>query len=535
MSILFLLLIFTTSLFAQTKQPNVIVILADDMGWNDVGYHGSEVKTPTLDRLIREGVELNNYYVHPACSPTRSALMTGKSALRLGILNPISKNAEKGLPLSETIMPQYFKKNEYQTWLVGKWHLGRFKKENWPNNRGFDHFYGFLTGAIGYFDHVHGGGYDWQRNGENLREEGYTTHLMTKEAIKLIEERKKDKPFLLDLSYAAPHLPNEAPAITTAEYDHIADKKRSIHAAMITEMDKGIQQIYETLEKEGLLDNTIIWFSSDNGGLNAPPNVRKNHLVVKMAEMWGRPIPNKYHEFVRGNIEDGASDNNPLKGGKQTVYEGGVRVPAFIYAPKLLKQQKIESRITINDLLPTLASAVALDNFDFKEKDGRSQWDFLRGKTTQADIPDFVIQAKGNYAFYRDSWKIIVKVGKKPELYDLSKDPTEQNNIAQIHPQIVASLKKAMEDLPRGAPIDFLLEDLYVDSGFFGGEEDRAPWAGVEGRNLAKATVKTGNPAQNSTAEERYALPIIYWGPMLLLAGLIGWNLNQRQQKRKGV
>ncbi|MBX2872667.1 MAG: sulfatase-like hydrolase/transferase, partial [Saprospiraceae bacterium] len=122
--------------------PNVVLIVIDDMGWNDVGYHGSEIRTPAMDRLAKEGVELNRFYVHPACSPTRSALMTGKAAVRLGFVNPLGKNNVKGLPLSETIMPQYFKEKGYSTNLVGKWHLGRFKKEYWPYNRGFDHFYG---------------------------------------------------------------------------------------------------------------------------------------------------------------------------------------------------------------------------------------------------------------------------------------------------------------------------------------------------------------------------------------------------------
>ena len=131
------------------SSPNVILIVIDDLGWKDVGYHGSEIKTPTIDKLATEGVELNRFYVHPTCSPTRSSLMTGKAALRLGFLNPIGKNYKKGLPLSEKIMPQYFKEKGYQTNLVGKWHLGRFTKDYWPQNRGFDHFYGYLTGGIG--------------------------------------------------------------------------------------------------------------------------------------------------------------------------------------------------------------------------------------------------------------------------------------------------------------------------------------------------------------------------------------------------
>ncbi|MCP3929782.1 MAG: sulfatase-like hydrolase/transferase [Bacteroidetes bacterium] len=161
---------------AQT-QPNVILIVADDLGWNDVGYHGSEIQTPTIDRLTREGVELNRFYAHPTCSPSRSALITGKAPLRLEFLTPLVKNNALRLPLTETTMADYFQKNGYQTSLIGKWHLGRFSKAYWPTNRGFDHFYGFLTGGIGHYDHFQGGGLDWQRNGKTVREEkGHSNH-----------------------------------------------------------------------------------------------------------------------------------------------------------------------------------------------------------------------------------------------------------------------------------------------------------------------------------------------------------------------
>lgn len=514
---------------AQNNQPNVIVILADDMGWKDVSYHGSEIKTPTLDRLVKEGVELDRCYVHPACTPTRSSLMTGKAAIRLGAVAPLYKNAETGLLLSETIMPQYFRQNNYQTWLVGKWHLGRYKKEYWPYNRGFDHFYGYLTGGVGHYDHVHGGGYDWQRNGETVREDGYTTHLLTKEAVHLISERKEDKPFFLELCYAAPHLPNEAPESATTEYQHLENKKRALHAAMISEVDKSIQQVYEALEKEGILENTIIWFSSDNGGLNAPPQVRKNHISIQMAEKWGRPVPAKFYEFERDNIENGASDNSPLKGGKRTVYEGGVRVPAFIFAPKFLQPRKVESRITINDLLPTLATAVNFKGFDYDALDGVSQWDYLAGRTSTPTIPDYIIQSKGNYAMYRKNWKLIDLKGKTPELYDLSSDPTEQKNLAAQNTGLVEDLKQAIEDFPRGQPIVVPMEQKIIDPDFFGGKEDRKPWAGLEGRNIPDNMNRSNEYKSSSLKESGLpSIPVIYCIPILLIFSIGGYYLGKR-------
>jgi arylsulfatase A-like enzyme len=177
------------------KRPNVVIILADDLGWRDVGYHGSEIATPRLDRLAAEGVVLDRFYAQPTCSPTRAALMTGKAPLRLGVVSPLSKNNPTGLPLGERLLPEHLREAGYQTFLTGKWHLGHRHRDYLPTARGFDHFYGHATGGIGYWDHVHGGGLDWQRNGETLREEGYSTHLIADEAVRLIETRDPGRPF----------------------------------------------------------------------------------------------------------------------------------------------------------------------------------------------------------------------------------------------------------------------------------------------------------------------------------------------------
>ena len=473
------------SVLAQIEEaeppPNVILIVIDDMGWNDAGYHGSEIRTPTIDRLASEGVDLNRFYVHPACSPTRSALMTGKAAVRLGFVNPLGKNNVKGLPLSEKIMPQYFKENGYSTNLVGKWHLGRFKKEYWPYNRGFEHFYGYLTGGIGHYDHVHGGGLDWQRNGETLEEEGYSTHLLTDEAIRVIQS-KGEKPLFLELCYAAPHMPNEAPDATVATYSHLEDKNRQLHAAMITEVDMGIQKIYETLEETNLLDNTIIWFMSDNGGQNSVGSPKEaKEVIAKMAKIWGTPLPFPFLEFLRDNIVNGAADNSPLKGGKNSAYEGGLRVPAFIYAPKFLPSRQVNHRITVNDILPTLASAANFKSFDTTNVDGVSQWPFLKQEAA-APANTYVAVSRFNQAYYKDPWKLFLPNEGAPELYKVQEDPSEKQNLAAQHPDVVAALKKELLAFPRGEPVDDPLWKVFVDPDLFGGEIDRAPFAGVEGK-----------------------------------------------------
>ncbi|MEL6255458.1 MAG: arylsulfatase [Bacteroidota bacterium] len=503
--------------FSQDQLPNVILIVADDMGWKDVGYHGSEINTPTLDRLSSEGVELNRFYVHPTCSPTRSSLMTGKAALRLGFLNPLGKNNVKGLPLSEKILPQYFKDAGYQTALVGKWHLGRFKKEYWPSNRGFDHFYGYLTGGIGHYDHVHGGGLDWQRNGETLREEGYSTHLLTAEAIKLIEEKSEDQPLFLELCYAAPHLPNEAPAEAILPYKELKDENRKLHAAMVSEVDRGIQQIYEVLERDSLLANTIIWFTSDNGGLNASavPAALKT-ILKQMEHVFGTPLPLEFMEFFRQNMINGAADNSPFQRGKASIKEGGVRVPSFIYAPAYLASRQIDDRITVNDVMPTLLSAIGIQDLGPSNMDGANQWDFLSGKTGEAVKTSYIVHAIDAEAYYNDEWKLIITTDGVQELYQIFDDPTENNNVIAQYPQIAKELFEAYTAFPRGEIVDDPLWKTFMDMDKFGGEEDRLPYAGIEGLNKGPLH------------------PIYFILPgFFLLLFLFIWWIRRRRKKRK--
>lgn len=480
----FQLLIYL-SLYSQntftSAPPNVLLVVVDDMGWNDIGYHGSEIQTPILDQLAAEGVELDRFYAHSACTPTRSSLMTGKTALRLGCVSPIAKNNELGLPLSEKIMPQYFQEQGYFTALVGKWHLGRFKKEYWPYNRGFDHFYGNLTGGVGHYDHVHGGSLDWQRNGTTIEEEGYSTHLLTDEAINLITT-KTEQPLFLELCYAAPHMPNEAPDETVAAYQHIENRNRQLHAAMVSEIDRGIQRIVKTLKEAGLMENTIIWFISDNGGKNLVGTPEKvAEPILNAANIWGTPLPVPFWEFLRDNMVNGGGDNHPFKGGKATVYEGGLRVPAFIYAPAFLPQQKVVHRITVNDILPTLLTAAGIEGFDTTNVDGRSQWQALKQEATPSQHP-FVSAGKWGQAYFKDDWKLILNKDGDPELYQIVKDPTEQTNVARRYPDVVAALTAELLAFPQGESIDDPLWRVFLDSDQFGGEIDREPYAGREGR-----------------------------------------------------
>jgi len=468
---------------AALSHPNIVIILADDMGWRDVGYHGSEIKTPNIDALASKGVILDRYYAQPTCSPTRSALMTGHSPMRLGVVQPLSKLAPTGLPLSEKLLPQYLKEANYQTVLTGKWHLGGRQRAYLPTERGFDQFYGSVNGGVGYWDHVHGGGLDWQRNGKTLREEGYSTDLITTEAIKLVRGRDKSRPLMLYAAFGAPHLPNEAPEAAIAQYADIKNPHRRVHAAMVTELDLAIGRLVETLKSEGMLDNTIIWFMSDNGGLIASPPPSFSVLgqqIAKMEAAAGTKLTPRFMEFLRLNNIEGGSDNLPLKGAKATVYEGAARVPSFVYWQGKLSAKTSAQMITAQDVLPTLLQGAGLKVP--ARLDGRSLWPALAKANTKAlPVSDYVIQAsKGlgqDEAYYRYPWKLVRIDGAPEALYNVEQDPSEKTDLAELHPDLVKKLSAALTAFPRGASVQVSMKDAILDPDFFGGKEDRAPWA----------------------------------------------------------
>jgi arylsulfatase A-like enzyme len=470
-------LVMASAALAQTDRANIVIILADDLGWRDVGYHDSEIRTPRLDALARAGVELDHFYAFPSCSPTRASLMTGQSAVRHGIYQPISKNMKTGLPLEARIMPQYFKEAGYQTLMVGKWHLGHASKDLFPTSRGFDHHYGSLTGGIGYWDHVHGGGYDWQRNGQTLREEGYVTDLLTDEAVKLIETREQGQPFLLYVAFTAPHLPNEAPEETIAGYDNIEDVHRRRHAAMVTELDASVGRIVDALDANGFAENTIVWFMSDNGGINPASTTGNPYDFARwMASWYGRPLPSRTLEFIRQNAEEGGSDNTPFRKGKMTVYEGGARVPAFIYWPSRLDPKKLDARVTIQDVLPTLAALTGLEGFAHGEMDGVDRWPVI-AEDAQNAAPDFFIHGLSGDAYYEGDWKLIAPDDGDRELYNLAADPLEATNLINEQPEIASALGAKLDAFPRGANNHPSLASVFWDPDEFGGDEYREPWA----------------------------------------------------------
>jgi len=459
------------------ERPNILLILADDMGWNDVGYHGSEIQTPRIDALAAGGVVLDRFYAQPTCSPTRAALMTGKSAMSQGVLSPLSKINPEGLPLGQRLLPAYLQSAGYQTAMVGKWHLGYRKTPYLPTSRGFEHFYGHLTGGIGYWDHVHGGGLDWQRNGKTLREEGYSTHLMADEAVSVIDTRDQSKPLFLYASFNAPHLPNEAPAAAVERYAHIESPRRQLHAAMVSELDSAVGRIIDTLEAEGILENTLIWFMSDNGGLNSSSYSDNLVSFASQIDNWyGEDEASlRVLEFLRVNVLEGGADNSPFRRGKQSVYEGGVRVPSLVYWKGRLKPLSTEQMVTVEDVLPTLLELSGSPEVG-GVLDGVSQWSFF-SEGEAPEVSDYVTQAQGHEAFYRYPWKLIRFSSGKDELYNLEQDPTEKTDLAANQAELVNELSQALENQERGESVHIPIYKSVMNMDFFGGEEIYPPWA----------------------------------------------------------
>lgn len=470
----------------ERPPPNIVVILADDLGWNDVGYHGSEIITPNIDRLAAEGLELDRFYAQPTCSPTRAALMTGKSPKTLGISRAIAKNQKMGLGLNEQILPQHLNSLGYRSLMVGKWHLGNYTPAYAPPARGFAHFYGFLSGGIGYWDHNHGGGHDWQRNGETVREEGYATHLLGDEAVRLIEQHQSQQPLFLYLAMAAPHMPNEAPQSSIDQYAQIDNPNRRIHAAMVTELDHQIGRIVDALEKQQMLDNTLILFASDNGGLiggsaEAASAIRK---IGKFGTvLFDRPIPISVLEEFAKFAFDGGSDNGLLKGTKTSTLEGGVRVPALLWWPEHVSPGTHSEFISASDILPTLLEAVGGPHSIPEDIDGASQWrSLVNGEQTPK--PDYLVTGFDNTALFQPPWKLIT--GDRLELYDVFADPTESRNLATLYPERVIKMQKIIEQWPAGEERGVEIREIIFDMDTFGGPEDRIPWAEAAIKNAEK-------------------------------------------------
>lgn len=442
------------------ERPNVIVMVADDLGWADVGFHGGNIDTPSLDRLAAEGVELHRFYTTPICSPTRAALMTGRNPMRLGVaLGVILPWDNNGVHPDEHFMPESFLAAGYQTAMVGKWHLGHSQMTYHPNNRGFEHFYGHLHTEVGFFPPFSNqGGKDFQRNGVSIDDQGYETYLLADEVSRYIRERDREKPFFVYMPFIAPHTPLDAPQELIDKYEDIdtdleparskhTDETRStakllrmpsarpMYAAVVDGMDQAIGRVLKTLDEEGIADNTIVLFFSDNGG---------------------------------AAYSVGGADNVPLRGGKGEAFEGGIRVVSVMRWPEALAGgQKMGQIMTAMDVFPTLADAAGIETGNEFALDGRSMLPAIRDGKEQA-LEDYVffgsevpIFGSFNFTVFNDEWKLMQEVEQDQQtitvtnhLFRINEDPYEYNNLATMHPDVVEELSEIIRDWRSLYPIN---------------------------------------------------------------------------------
>jgi len=398
------------------KQPNIIVIVGDDMGYADISCQGcKDIATPNIDSIARNGVRFTNGYVScGVCSPTRAGLVTGRYQQRFGHeFNPgpprQGSRENVGLPLTEVTIADVLKSSGYTTGIVGKWHLGEAPHFH-PLKRGFDEFFGFLGGSHSYTDPGLGSGNPIMRGTEPVDEKEYLTDAFTREAIAFIE-RHRDKPFFLYLTYNAVHAPLQAPERYQSKFEQISDPKRRVYAGMMTAMDEGIGSVLGKLKTLGIEEDTLLFFVSDNGGP------------------------------TQGN----GSNNGPLRATKATLYEGGIRVPFMVQWPRRLKGGRLyEHPVIALDILPTAAVAGGANLPKEHKLDGVNLLPFLTGEKKTAPHEMLFWRTGQNHAVRKGNWKWVT-MGGETGLFDLGSDISESRDLKAEKPDVVKELEKAFE------------------------------------------------------------------------------------------
>ena len=403
---------FASAQQQQRRRPNVVLIVADDLGYADVGCQGQskDVRTPHIDSIAGAGVRFTNGYVSgPVCSPTRAALMTGRYQQRFGFeQNPRGPSEENvfGLPLDEVTLPQRLKEAGYATGMFGKWHLGH-AKGMLPHERGFDEFFGFAGGAHRYIknDEPQTDANAIQRNGKPVGEKEYLTDAFTREAVSFVE-RHKDERFFLYLPYNAPHSPMQAPEKYLSRFPD-GDEKRRAFLAMLSAVDDGVGQVMAKLREHGLEEDTLVIFFSDNGGP------------------------------TQGN----GSLNTPLRGIKGETLEGGIRVPFVMQWKGQLPAGQVEDRMIFQiDLFPTILVAAGATPPEGQSGDGKDLLPYLKGGNKDALHASLFWRFGPRRAIRSGNWKLQWNGDEKQGLYDLSKDIGEAHDVAAANPQVVDRL-----------------------------------------------------------------------------------------------
>jgi arylsulfatase A-like enzyme len=419
--------LLTLSPLLAAERPNILLIVADDLGWSDVGWHGGFGKTPHMDKLVRGGVDLDQHYVQPVCTPTRAALMSGRCPGRFGP-QALSPSNLRAMPLGTTTLASALKSVGYRTHLAGKWHLGA--RPEWiPNAYGFDTSYGTLTGAADPWTHKYrkGNPYEdtWHRDGKIFHEEGNATELIAAEALKRITQGG-DQPWFMYVPFHAVHTPVDAPAQFKKLYDGVKfhddplkHESRLRMAAMVSQLDAKVGAFVEALEKTGQREKTLIIFTSDNGGIEG--------------------LKNAY----AGDVPDSPlnSENDPLRGQKNTLYEGGTRVCAFASWPGKLKPAKLTAPLYVGDWLPTLARLTGFQPAQDPKWDGLDRWEVLTGEVATPAARTIYIGHPQGRSLRHGDWKLIAMNKGKPQLFNLAADPYEKDDLAAKEPKVLEEMQ----------------------------------------------------------------------------------------------
>lgn len=410
------------------QKPNIIIILADDLGYADVGFHGSDIKTPNIDRIASEGVVLEQFYACPMCSPTRAGLMTGRYPNRFGLMRAvIPPYREYGMPPEEFTIAEMLREAGYKhRGMVGKWHLGHRQKKWLPDNQGFTFYEGCYNGAIDYFSQEREGERDWHELEKPSKKVGYTTDLIGEASVSFIDSVPENEPFFLYVPFTAPHSPFQAKNEDIEKYsERTGDKK--IYAAMIDCMDQNIGKILNCIEKRGQLDNTFVLFFSDNGGVQR------------------------------------VASNGDLRGWKLTPYQGGINVVAAASWPagNIPKGKIITERMGYIDVFPTLMAIAGVDEYTENELDGINVLNAIKGEKLE-DRSWFTYFDQGSEKIERlalstDEWKLIWQRNaddnttsfEKTELYKIDTDTSESVDVAEKNINLVLSLQAAAEHFYR--------------------------------------------------------------------------------------
>ena len=444
-------------------KPHIIYILANDLGWRDVGFHGGRTPTPNIDELSNSGARLESFYTLPHSSSTRAALLTGRYPYRFGLqTKSILSWSTYGLPKGERLLPQALNIAGYRTAMLGSWLLGHAERSQLPTQRGFDYFYGNLSPVGDHLKKINTIELtDWFEGEKQMTEFGYSTDLIGDKSTSLIENHDSSTPLFMMISFAAPGMPLQAPERLAEKYLHVTDKATQTYLAMVSQVDAAIGKIIAALKKKQMREDTVVIFHSDNGG------------AVKRKYLSGD-----------GDTEQTVSDNGPFRSGSGSLYEGGIRVPAIISWPGKIQPNISTERVHVTDMYATLlevAGASLGKNDQIKPIDGIDispvlmENQLLPQRTLILNVNEF------GGAVLKNNWKLISisTLPSQTELYDIGNDPSEELNVAHQHPEIVKELSVTLQEASWEMAPSLYLEDLSNPSGYrtpmFWGENPQRP------------------------------------------------------------